>query len=139
MTSCQGASWSKAGRQLRGGLDGERDLEPRGSPVSGHRLLIVLHLVQCGMLIKGRCSPLHTVIQYSSTSYSSVFLLWSMLSGVRIPSRSLPCSRSECGSFREVNTALNARLLYYHSSVAVQTGDSMISSGTGGEGTSTVL
>ena len=54
------ASWSKEldGKELRGVLGGKRNLEPRGSSFSGHRLPILLHRLQCGMLIsKGLCSP----------------------------------------------------------------------------------
>ena len=42
-----------------------------------------------------------------------------MLSCIRIPARSLPCSRSECGSFGEGDTTLNARPLDYPSRLVV--------------------
>ena len=61
-----------------------------------------------------KSSPCTAVIQYNSTSYSSVFLSRSMVSCIRIPARRAPCSRSECASFRAGNTALNARPIDYH-------------------------
>ena len=45
----------------------ERDKEPRGSPFSGHRLHgqpTLLHLLQCGMLIR-KCSPC-TAVMYQA-------------------------------------------------------------------------
>ena len=59
---CQGVSWNEEldGKEHRGALGGERDLEPRESPLSGHLLPILLHLLQCGMLIL-KCNPCTTV------------------------------------------------------------------------------
>ena len=50
---CRGASWSEEidGKELRGALGGKRNLKPRGSPVSGYRLPVLLHLLQYGMPI----------------------------------------------------------------------------------------
>ena len=53
-------------------LGGERDLEPRESPLSGHRLPILLHQLRCGMLFL-KCGPCTAVMQYNSTLYDSVF------------------------------------------------------------------
>ena len=74
---CQGALWSEElnRKTLRGALDGKRNLEPRGSPFSVHRLHgqdILLRRLQRGMLILKR-SPCIAAMQYSSTSYDSVF------------------------------------------------------------------
>ena len=76
VNGCQGASWSEEldGKELRGALGGERDLESRGSPFSGHRLLILLHLLQYSMLIF-KCSPCTVVMQNDCTSYDSVISL----------------------------------------------------------------
>ena len=42
---CRGVSWREElhGKELRGALGGKHNLEPRGSPFSGHRLPILLH------------------------------------------------------------------------------------------------
>ena len=71
---CQGASWSGEfdDKEFREALGGERDLELRGYPIFGHCLPILLCLLQCGMLIL-KSSPCTAVMQYSSTSYDSVF------------------------------------------------------------------
>ena len=55
---CQGASWIKEldGKELRGALGGKRNIEAGGSSFSGHRLPILLHRLQCSMLISN-CSP----------------------------------------------------------------------------------
>ena len=69
---CQGASWSEErnGKKLRGALGGGLDLKPRGYLFSVHRLLIILHLLQCGILIL-KCSPCTAEMQYRSTSDDS--------------------------------------------------------------------
>ena len=46
-------------------------------------------------------SPCTAAMKKINTSYSSVFLSWPVLSCMRIPARSLPCSRSGFCSFRE--------------------------------------
>ena len=70
----QGALWSEEldGKELRGAAC---NLEPRGSPFSGHRLHgkpFPHHPLQYGMLtlICGSCT---TVMHYSSTSYDYLF------------------------------------------------------------------
>ena len=70
---CQGASWSEElkGKELREALGGKRNLEPRGSPFSGHRVPILLHRLQCDRLIL-KCRPCTAVMQYSSTSHMTL-------------------------------------------------------------------
>ena len=48
-------------KSLNAGNSAERDLEPRKSSFSGHRLPILLHRLQCGMLIS-KCNP-RTAVQ----------------------------------------------------------------------------
>ena len=72
---CRGASWSEEldGNELHGVLGGERDQELKGFPFSGHHLHgqpILLHLLQCGMLIS-KCGPCTAVMQINSTSHGS--------------------------------------------------------------------
>ena len=55
------------GKELPGALRGKHNLEPKGSPFSGHRLSILFHRLQCGMLIS-KCSPCTTI------HYQTVFL-----------------------------------------------------------------
>ena len=71
---CRGASWSEEldGKELRGALGGKRNLKPRESPFSGHRLAILLRRLQCGMLIS-KCSPC------TAAHYQTVSLSWAML------------------------------------------------------------
>ena len=64
------ASWSEEvdSKEFRGALDEESNLEPRGSPFSGHPLPILLHRLQCGMLIL-KYSPC-TAVHYQTVSLS---------------------------------------------------------------------
>ena len=64
VNGCWGASSSEEleGKEVRGALGDKRNLEPRGSPISGHRLPILLQRLQCGMLIS-KCSP-WTAVRY---------------------------------------------------------------------------
>ena len=84
MDKCQGASWSGEfdGKELREALGGERNLELRGAPFPGHRLPILFHRRQYGMLIS-KCSPCTAVMQYSSTSYD-FFVSLSLCSHVSV-------------------------------------------------------
>ena len=72
--SCRGASSSEEldSKKLRGAA---RDLKPRGSPFYGnllHGQSFQHHLLHFGVVIL-KCS-LYTAMQYSRTSYDSVFL-----------------------------------------------------------------
>ena len=94
---CRGASWSEQldDKELHGALGSA--IEAKNFPFSGqdHRLLMPLHLLQCGMLISKDCVSFccTAVMQKSNTSYSSAFLSCSMRSCVRISARSLLSKR----------------------------------------------
>ena len=55
-------------KSLTAGNSAERHLEPRGCPFYGHRLPILLHRLQCGMLIS-KCSSC-TAVHYQTVSLS---------------------------------------------------------------------
>ena len=59
-------------KELRGALGGKHNLEPRGSPISGHRLPILLRRLQCGMLTL-KCGPCTAVITVEP--HMSLFLI----------------------------------------------------------------
>ena len=42
----QGRTDTRERQELRGALDGERELEPKDAPFSGHRLPVLLHRLQ---------------------------------------------------------------------------------------------
>ena len=76
----QVVSWKLDGKEHCGALGGKRTLEPRGSPFSGHRLPILLHQLQCGMLFS-KCS---LVLLYITRLFLSRELCYSRTSGFNL-------------------------------------------------------